>query len=92
MLNYTALLPAKESELLIIESSFVPAPPIEKTQPDSGTAPAPTPAKAISPRKVQFQVPGKFMTVQEYKQLLTSQLTALAAAKPDEKIELEIVG
>ena len=91
MLNYTALLPAKESELLIIESSFVPAPPPEQKLPDSDTTPAPTPAKVVQPRKVQFQVPGKFMTVQEYKHLLTAQLTALAAAKPDEKIELEIV-
>ena len=30
------------------------------------------------------------MTVQEYKSLLTAQLTALAAAQPDEEIELDI--
>ena len=90
MLNYTALLPAKESDLLIIESGFVPTPPPEEKQPDSETAPVPIPVKAVQPRKIQFQVPGKFMTVQEYKQLLTAQLTALAAAKPDEKIEIEI--
>lgn len=30
------------------------------------------------------------MTVQEYKTLLTTQLTALAAAKPDEEIELTV--
>ena len=43
-----------------------------------------------SPRKVKFQVPGKVMTVQDYRSLLTAQLTALAAARPNEEIELDI--
>ncbi len=80
ILNYTALAPAKDNELLIIQSSFIAEAP-----PKSGKSPAPK-----SPRKIKLQVPGKVMTVREYKSLLTAQLTALAAALPDEKIELEI--
>jgi len=79
IVNYTALAPTKESELLIIQSSYIAeAPPKTETE-------APKP-----PRKIKLQVPGKVMTVQEYRSLLTAQLTALAAALPDEKIELDI--
>jgi hypothetical protein len=80
MLNYTALVPAKENDLLIIQSSFTAEAP-------------PKPGKASPPklpRKIKLQVPGKVMKVQEYKSLLTSQLSALAGALPDEEIELDI--
>jgi hypothetical protein len=86
ILNYTALAPTKENELLIIQSSFITEAPPEP-EPDSDPE-KPTPPKP--PRKIKLQVPGKFMTVQEYKALLTSQLSALASARPDEKIELAI--
>ncbi|GAG48455.1 unnamed protein product, partial [marine sediment metagenome] len=87
ILNYTALAPTKGSELLIIQSSFVmEAPP----KPEPGTEQPGQPAKPIPPRKIKLQVPSKVMTVQEYKSLLTGQLTALAAARPDEEIELDI--
>jgi hypothetical protein len=86
ILNYTALAPTKENELLIIQSSFIAEEP-SKPEPDSNPE-KPTPPKP--PRKIKLQVPGKFMTVQEYKTLLTSQLSALASARPDEKIELAI--
>ncbi|MCD2450192.1 BREX system P-loop protein BrxC [Methylicorpusculum oleiharenae] len=86
ILNYTALAPAKENELLIIQSSFIAEAPPEP-EPDSDLE-KPTPPKP--PRKIKLQVPGKFMTVQEYKSLLTTQLTALASARSDEKIELAI--
>ena len=86
ILNYTALAPTKENELLIIQSSFIAEAPPEP-EPDSDLE-KPTPPKP--PRKIKLQVPGKFMTVQEYKSLLTTQLTALASARPDEKIELAI--
>jgi len=87
ILNYTALAPTKENELLIIQSSFVAEAP--KPEPDTGGAPGQPPAPK-KPRKVRFQVTRKVMTVQEYKSLLTAQLTSLAAARPDEEIELDI--
>ena len=104
ILNYTAQAPLKDSELLIVQSSFiteepqpepVPTPqPSPKPSPAGGEpAPAPTPVPTPAPkqpRKVALKVPSKVMTVQEYKTLLTTQLTALAAAKPDDEIELTI--
>ena len=78
MLNYTALAPNKGTDLLTIQSSFITEAPSDK------------PKTPKPPRKIKLQVPGKVMTVQEYKALLTAQLTALAAARPDEKIELDI--
>ncbi|CRZ48070.1 Uncharacterised protein [Vibrio cholerae] len=73
----------------------VPTPqPTPNRGPDGGEpAPAPTPVQSPAPkqpRKVAFKVSSKVMTVQEYKTLLTTQLTALAAAKPDEEIELTV--
>lgn len=87
ILNYTALAPTKDNELLILQSSFIAEAP--KPEPDPGGDPdqPPVPKK---PRKVRFQVASKVMTVQEYKSLLTAQLTSLAAARPDEEIELDI--
>jgi hypothetical protein len=87
ILNYTALAPTKDNELLIIQTSFVAeAPP----QPEPGSGEDGKPAIPKPPRKIKLQVPGKVMTVQKYKALLTAQLTALATARPDEEIELDI--
>ncbi|MBC8551961.1 MAG: BREX system P-loop protein BrxC [Candidatus Brocadiales bacterium] len=83
ILNYTALAPTKYNELLIIQSSFVKEVP--KPEPEGGQPPTPK-----KPRMIKFKVPRKVMTVQEYKFMLTAQLSALAAAKPDEEIELYI--
>jgi hypothetical protein len=87
ILNYTALAPNKESELLIIQSSFITEAP--KPEPDTGGT-QDQPSAPKKPRKVRFEVTNKIMTVQEYKSLLTAQLTSLAAARPDEEIELDI--
>ncbi|MBV5328349.1 MAG: BREX system P-loop protein BrxC [Chlorobium sp.] len=87
ILNYTALAPTKDNELLILQSSFIAEAP--KPEPDGGGTPDHPPAPN-KPRKVRFQVTSKVMTVQEYKSLLTAQLTSLAAARPDEEIELDI--
>lgn len=88
ILNYTALAPTKDNELLILQSSFITEAP--KPEPDTGGgSPDQSPAPK-KPRKVRFQVTSKVMTVQEYKSLLTAQLTSLAAARPDEEIELDI--
>jgi hypothetical protein len=91
VLNYTALSPTKESELVIIQSSFVAqAPPPSQPQPDQGVGQTAEPGPIKIPRKIKLQLPGKAITVQEYKTFLTTQLTALAAAQPDEKIQLDI--
>lgn len=87
ILNYTALAPNKGSELLIIQSSFITEAP--KPEPDTGGT-QDQPSAPKKPRKVRFEVTNKIMTVQEYKSLLTAQLTSLAAARPDEEIELDI--
>lgn len=88
ILNYTALAPTKDNELLILQSSFITEAP--KPEPDTGGGSPDQPPAPKKPRKVRFQVTSKVMTVQEYKSLLTAQLTSLAAARPDEEIELEI--
>ena len=77
VLNYTALVPSKDHELLMIQAGFVREVP-EKTK---------TPKQ---PRKIHWQIPGKVMKVQEYKTLLMAQLSNLAAAQPDEEIEIDI--
>jgi hypothetical protein len=88
ILNYTALAPTKDNELLILQSSFIAEAP--KPEPDTGGGTPDQPPAPKKPRKVRFQVTSKVMTVQEYKLLLTAQLTSLAAARPDEEIELDI--
>ena len=97
ILNYTAQAPLKENDLLIIQSSFIteePQPePVPQPNPGrtGGGEPAPAPKpEPKKPRKVALTVPSKVMTVQQYKTLLTKQLTALAAAKPDDEIELTV--
>lgn len=86
ILNYIALAPSKDSELLILQSSFIAQAPELPVKPvDDGQVSEPKP-----PRKIKLQVASKFMTVQDYKNLLTTQLSALAAARPDEQIELDI--
>jgi hypothetical protein len=87
ILNYTALIPTKANELLIIQSSFITEAPKPEPETSSGQEQPPVPKK---PRKVRFQLASKIMTVQDYKSLLTAQLTSLAAARPDEEIELDI--
>ena len=83
ILDYIALAPSKDSELLILQSSFIAnVPQTAVTQSNQIEEPKP-------PRKIKLQLSNK-MTVQEYKNLLTSQLSALAAAKADEQIELDI--
>jgi len=85
ILNYIDLVPSKNNDLLVIQSNFITEPP-----PDPGTGSGDKPKTPKSPRKIRLQVPGKCMTVEEYKLLLTTQLSALASAQPNEEIELEI--
>lgn len=86
ILNYTALAPAKENELIIVQTGFITHEPTPEPE-TGGTSEPPAPKK---PRIVRLLISNKVMTVQKYKSLLTGQLTSLAAARPDEEIELEI--
>lgn len=91
VLNYTALAPTKESELVIIQSGFVVQAPVSpQPRPDPGVGQTAEPGPVKPPRKIKLQLPGKAITVQEYRAFLTTQLTALTAAQPDEEIELDI--
>lgn len=87
ILNYTALAPTKENELLILESSFIKEAPTPSTANEGDPGQPPVPKQ---PRKVRLQVGSKVMTVQAYKSILTAQLSALAGANPDDEIELDI--
>ena len=80
MMNYTALVPTKENELVLITSSFIK----EVKKQDT------TETTTKSPRKVKLQLHTKHITVRQYKKVLTDQLSALATALPDEEIELDV--
>lgn len=97
ILNYSAQLPLKESELLIAQSSFIteepkPEPtPVATPLPGGIAEPVVAPVTTVKkPRKVTFSVSNRAMTVQAYRKLLTDQLTALAAAQPHDEIELTL--
>ena len=89
--NYTALVPTKETELQILIAGFISATTPPPGGPAGGPDPkvAPTPAPR-PPRKVILHVSKSVMSVQDYKALLTTQLTSLANANPNETIELEV--
>lgn len=76
ILNYIALAPNKESEILDVQNRFI-------SKPQSSGQP-----KKI--RRVELHVPAKVMTVKDYRSLLNNQLTSLASARPDEEIELDV--
>ena len=81
MLNYSALAASKESELLLIQSDFrARGGDVTPADPD-----APEPA-----RKIRLQIPGKEMSVQEYKVVLQKHLGVISAARPGDTIEIEI--
>jgi len=81
MLNYSALAASKESELLLIQSDFrVQGRDIIVDGPDT-----PEPA-----RRIRLQIPGKEMSVQEYKVVLQKHLGVISAAHPGDTIEIEI--
>lgn len=84
ILNYTQLTPIKENELQFIQSSFITEVP--QAQPVTDGEQPPVPRK---PRKIKVQI-SSVMTVQEYKTFLTTQLSLLNTARPDEEIELDI--
>lgn len=85
LLNYTALAPAKENELLIIQASFIS----QESNPEPGSNGADEPTEKKKPRTVKLLISSKVMTVQKYKALLTNQLTLLAAANRMKRLSLK---
>ena len=86
ILNYTALAPVRESDLGIIQSGFI----LETTMVELEAGEREPARTSRRPRKVKLRVLNRIMTVKEYKSLLMAQLTSLAAARPDEEIEVDI--
>jgi hypothetical protein len=88
MLNYTALVPSKETELHLLQAGFVKVAPTPEPAGGGGGDPDPqTPAK---PRRIQLRLHSRRMTVQEYKAILTAQITALATANPEDTLEIDV--
>jgi hypothetical protein len=83
ILNYIALAPNKAHELVVIQSSFIDESPVTETD-------NPEVVTSKAPRKIKLQIPSHAMSVQEYKTLLSAQLSALAAANPNEQIEIAV--
>ena len=81
MLNYSALATSKESELLMIQADFCS--PEKNVKPEDPDAPEP-------PRKIHLQIPGKEMSVQEYKSVLQKHLGTISTARSDDTIEIDI--
>lgn len=84
ILNYTALAPTKDNELLILQSSFIADAP----RPEPGTGDG-SPGSHPS-RKVKLSVSSPKMTVGEYRNLLSGQLKSLSGMNDADEIELEI--
>ena len=83
VINYIQLLPNKESELTIVESSFVKVAPPPPSSDE-------TPTQQKVPKQIRFSIPNRTISVQEYRSLLSSQLQVLASLSNDEEIELDI--
>ena len=79
VINYIELIPNKETDLFKIKSSFV------KIIPPAGTTSTPK-----APKQISMTLPSGAMSVQEYRNILSSQLQLLAGLSTDEMIELNI--
>lgn len=91
MLNYTALVPAKETDLHLLQSQFrTAAPPAPGGDDNGGDDPDSPPPPPPGPRRVQLRLPNRRMTVRDYKALLTAQITALSADNPDDTLEIDV--
>ena len=96
VLGYIEVMPLKENELLILQSSFVQVlPPKPQAQPEVPHAKTneqtpPEPPKPKEPTKIAFKMNKKVMSIREYKELLTNQLRALAGQNDDDTIEITL--
>ena len=77
MQNSIALIPSKETELTLIQSSIVK----EKKKPD--------PEKEKVPKKIELSISRK-MTVKKYREILSYQLQKLSGLDDNETVEIDI--
>jgi hypothetical protein len=100
ILNYTALASQKETDLLILQSSFiseVPAPdpdpvPVDTAAEDAPgkTPPPPAPLPPKQPKSIKLALPSGPISVLDYKTLLSNQLKMVASLSPNEEINVEV--
>lgn len=88
ILNYTALAPTKDNELLILQSGFIAEAP--KPEPDTGGVSPDQPPAPKKPRQVRLNIHSQKITVGEYRKVLSGQLQALAGLSDSDEIELEV--
>jgi hypothetical protein len=86
ILNYSQLLPMKETELQVIQSSFLKI--AENTAAEPGHEQ--TEEANSGPRKISLQIPTKVLKVKDYRAILMRQITALASASDEDEIELDV--
>jgi len=87
ILNYTALAPTKENQLIGIQNGFIAA--LTPPEPgDNGDSDEIAPPKKIM--KVTLSLGSTEMTIGEYKAILTSQLQELVGLNDSDGIELKI--
>ncbi len=94
VLNYIEIAPSKESELFILQSSFVqvlppkPEPHLESQGNTTDTDMSEPESKL--PKKISLVMDKKVMSIREYKELLSNQLRALAGQNDDDTIEVTV--
>lgn len=88
MQTAVALAPTKESDLdqLLTQIQAAPTP-----APAPGPNPVPSVPAPKPPRKVQLKIPKKVMTAQEYRQILSEQIKALAGVPNEDPIEIDFL-
>jgi hypothetical protein len=79
ILNYIALVPAKETDIQMLIGGFVK----EAPKPED-------PKQPKQPKKLQLTIAKKVMTTKEYKTILSAQLQAMAGMDNDDEVELTV--
>ncbi|MEH1009210.1 BREX system P-loop protein BrxC [Winogradskyella sp. ECml5-4] len=79
ILNYIALVPAKETDLQMLIGDFVKEAPKPKD-----------PKQPKQPKKLQLTIAKNVMTTKEYRSLLSAQLQAMAGMDNDDEVELTV--
>jgi hypothetical protein len=80
ILNYIALVPAKETDLQLLIGNFIKVAP----KPDD-------PGTPKKPKKLQLNIPKKVMTAKEYKAILAAQLQTMAGMDNDDEVDITII-
>jgi hypothetical protein len=79
ILNYIALVPAKETDLQMLIGDFIK----EAPKPED-------PKQPKQPKKLQLTIAKKIMTTQEYRAILAAQLQGMAGMDNNDEVELTV--